>query len=186
MEKNARLTAYVGLVLLVLLAFEFGSGVVVGKLLTLHGLVGFFTIPPLVLKLGSAGYRFIRYYTGDPRYRAAGPPATAQRLLAPLLVALTVIVFVSGIELWFFGVRFGFFWVPIHHGSAYLWFAVAALHLIAYIRRAPALVAADWQDHLGGALTRQSVVIASLVLGIVLLLAMASLSSPYTFVHEGS
>lgn len=185
-EANARLTSYVGLVLIVLLGFEFVSGVRMGRLLTLHGLVGFFVIPPLLLKLGSVGYRFVRYYTGDVRYRAAGPPQLAMRLLAPMLVGLTVIVFVSGVELWLFGRRFGFYWIPLHHGSAYLWFLAMLWHVINYARRAQSLAVADWRDHLRGAFTRQSLVIASLVLGVALVLAMFSFPSPFAPGGEGS
>jgi hypothetical protein len=166
------------MILLVLLAVEFMSGLSTKRFLILHGLLGLFIIPPLLLKLGAVGYRFARYYTGDPRYRRAGPPSQSMRVLGPVLVILTIVVFASGLELWLFGYRYGFVWVPVHHASAYLWFVVAAIHVINYVRLAPALAIADWRDHLSGALTRRSVVIASLVLGAVLLVAMLPFSSP--------
>lgn len=178
-ESNARLTASVGLVLLVLLAIEFLSGLSIRGSLLLHIRLGVFVIPPLLLKLGTTGYRFARYYTREPRYRAAGTPSLAMRILAPFLVALTVVVFASGVELWLFGERFGFFWVPLHHGSAYLWFAAATIHVGNYIRRAPQLALADWQDHLKGVFTRRSVVVASLVFGAVLAIAVLGIPSAF-------
>ena len=56
-------------------------------------------IPPVLLKLGSTGYRFFRYYAGEPRYRRKGPPHLILRLTAPVLVALTVVLLASGIWL---------------------------------------------------------------------------------------
>lgn len=184
-EANARLTGYVAMVLLALLAVEFATGLVIRRYLPLHVVVGFAVIPPLVLKLGSVGYRFVRYYTREPRYRAAGTPTLGMRTLAPVLVVLTVIVFGSGVELWVFGYRFGSFWIPVHHGAAYLWFIAAAVHVINYARRAPSLLLADWRDGLRGALTRQSVVVGSLVLGGALAVAMLSYTSPFAFSTGG-
>jgi hypothetical protein len=178
-EGNARLTAYVGVVLLVLLAVESATTMSLGPLLRAHVLIGLFLIPPVLLKLGSVGYRFVRYYTDDPRYRAAGPPPLGMRLLGPLIVLLTVVLFVSGIELWLFGFRYGYAWLPIHHGSFVLWFFAVAIHVANYFRKAPELAIADWRDHLGGAFARRSLVVASLVLGVVL--AIAALPVPSAF-----
>ena len=49
--------------------------------------VGLLLIPPVVLKLASTGYRFVRYYAGARAYREKGPPPLPLRLLAPVLVA---------------------------------------------------------------------------------------------------
>ena len=54
-------------------------------------------MPPVLLKLGGVGYRFARYYVGDPRYRAGGPPELVMRLLGPVLAVLTVTLFATGI-----------------------------------------------------------------------------------------
>lgn len=185
MEANARLTGYVAVVLLVLLAVEFLTGLMIRRYFPLHIVVGFLVIPPLLLKLGSVGYRFFRYYTRDPRYRAAGAPSLGMRILGPVLVLLTVVVFASGVELWVFGYRFGFFWIPLHHGSAYLWFVAAAVHAGNYASRAPALALADWRDHVAGAFTRRSTVAASVVLGAALAIAMLSFHSPFALSTGG-
>ena len=36
--------------------------------------LGVLLIGPVALKLASTGYRFVRYYTSEPRYRRKGPP----------------------------------------------------------------------------------------------------------------
>lgn len=185
-EANARLTGYVAVVLLALLAVELVSGLVIRRDLPLHIVVGFLVIPPLLLKVGSVGYRFFRYYTREAKYQAAGTPSLAMRILAPVLVLLTLVVFGSGVELWVFGYRFGFFWIPVHHGSAYLWFIALAVHVVNYASRAPALAAADWRDHLTGVFTRRAAVVASLVLGGALAIAMLSFQSPFALSTGGS
>jgi hypothetical protein len=179
-EANARLTGYAGVVLLALLGVESASTLNLRPWIAFHVFVGFALVPPLLLKLGAVGYRFVRYYMGEPRYRAAGPPQLSMRLLGPVLVVLTVVLFGSGIELWLFGYRLGFAWVPVHHASAYLWFVAIAAHVINYLRQAPILAAADWRDHLRGAFTRRSLVVASVVLGLALALAMIPFQSPFS------
>jgi hypothetical protein len=59
----------------------------------------------------------LRYYTGDWRFRIAGRPRVLARLLCPVSVLLTIVVFGTGLELWLFGYRFGFVWAPLHHAS---------------------------------------------------------------------
>src|SRR5438105_2332538 len=178
-EANARLTGYLGVVLVVLLAAELVTGLRFRQLLPAHAVIGFVLLPPVLLKLASVGYRFARYYTGDARYRAAGPPRLAMRLLGPVVVLLTVIVFATGIELWLFGYRFGFFWVPLYHASAYLWFLAMAIHVGNYLGRSTELATADWRDRLRGTFTRRSLVVGSLILGAVLAIAMLPFPTPF-------
>ncbi len=182
MEANARLTAYTALGLLPPLVLVSVTGLIAPRLLSAHIWVGLLLVPSVLLKLGSTGYRFVRYYANEPRYRAAGPPQLGMRLLAPFLVLLTVIVFASGIELWRFGDRFGFAWLPIHHASAYLWLVAVGVHTVNYLRRAPALSLADWRDNLSGAATRRGLVVATLLLGAVLAVVMVPYASPF---HAG-
>ena len=97
---NERLTAVVGIVLLVLPVVEFATIVLgVHAFMSLHVFVGFVLIPPIVLKLASTSWRFARYYTGTSAYVAQGPPRLPMRLLAPFLVAATVILFASGVAM---------------------------------------------------------------------------------------
>ena len=99
-DGNERLTAAVGLVVFVLTIVELGT-VVFGlhQLLSLHMFVGLVLLPPVLLKLASTGWRFVRYYTGSEAYRSKGAPELAMRMLAPLLVAATVVLFASGVAM---------------------------------------------------------------------------------------
>jgi hypothetical protein len=128
-------------VLLIPLGAEVFTGVRPGLLL----------VPPVLLKLGSVGYRFVRYYTGDPRYRGAGPPEIVLRLIGIPLVLFTVALFGTGIELWLFGFRFGEQWLTWHKAAFVLWFLAMTVHVVAYWRRAPELAIAEARARLGGA-----------------------------------
>ena len=176
-EANARLTGYAAVVLLLPLAAEVVTGVRPG--LTAHALVGFLLVPLVLVKLGSVGYRFARYYTGDPRYRAGGPPDVVMRLLGPALVLLTAALFVTGIELWLFGFEFGDQWLTWHKASFVLWFLAMTVHVAAYTGRASALALADSRDRLPGVFARRSLVVGSLLLGVALVIAMLPFSSPF-------
>ena len=60
-EGNERLTAMTGAVLLLLLAAEGFTILSIGRLLTLHFFLGMLLIGPVLLKIGSVCYRFVRY-----------------------------------------------------------------------------------------------------------------------------
>src|SRR5436305_11072121 len=94
---NERLTAEAGAVLFVLLAALGLTIPAVGQLMYEHVFLAMLLIPPVMLKLATTGYRFVRYYTRDPAYRRAGPPTPLLRMLAPLVVASTLAVFGTGV-----------------------------------------------------------------------------------------
>src|SRR5215470_6960681 len=71
---NERLTALAGAVLLVLLLVDIASSASLHALLPMHIFVGVLLAGPLVVKIGSTSYRFLRYYTGSPAYVRRGPP----------------------------------------------------------------------------------------------------------------
>lgn len=178
---NQRLTALAGGTLFVLLAAIAVTIVFIQQLLPEHYLVGFILIPPLALKLASTGYRFGRYYTGSPSYRRAGPPPMLQRLvIAPVLVISTLAVFVTGLELWAFGLRFGNAWTNMHTLSAVVFVAAAGLHLLAHFRRSAAAVA-DEVKAPGSqeAFTRRSLVVGTLLLGGALAAASLFYATPF-------
>src|SRR5437660_12665963 len=72
---NARLTAWTGLVLLVLFVAELVTLLDVHGLISWHVALGVLLIPPALLKTASTGWRIVRYYSGNRPYRQAGPPA---------------------------------------------------------------------------------------------------------------
>src|SRR5437870_11573929 len=84
---NERMTALAGAVLLVLILVELVSAVILRTLLSVHVFVGVLLAGPLVVKLGSTGNRFLRYYTGSPAFVRRGPPRLALPGMAPLPLA---------------------------------------------------------------------------------------------------
>ena len=83
---NARLTGGVAAALLVLLAAEGATVPFIGQLLGPHVFIGMLLIPPVLLKLGSTGYRFARYYSSNPAYVRRGPPNIALRVLSSVIL----------------------------------------------------------------------------------------------------
>jgi hypothetical protein len=153
-DGNERLTALTGSLLFVLLAAEGFTILTLHNFLTAHVFIGVLLIPPIVLKLGSTGYRFTRYYSRDAAYRAAGPPITPMRILAPILVALTVVVLASGVALVISGTRNGNPLMFVHKASFILWLIVAAIHILYYVVRVPRILAGE----VGSRRRRRSVV----------------------------
>ena len=94
---NGRLTALTGVVLLVLLAVEGATIPRINQLLSVHVFVGMLLLGPVALKLGSCGYRIVRYYTGEREYVREGPPAPLMSVfVAPVLVLSTLTLFGTG------------------------------------------------------------------------------------------
>jgi hypothetical protein len=131
-RENTRLTSATGIALFVPLLAVTGSGLIFDGLWRVHYFAGFLLLPLVALKLASTGYRAARYYRGDPRYRRAGPPAPALRVLAPVLVASAVLLFASGVAMWLTHSR-GQPWSTLHTDSAVVFIAVAAVHVLAYL-----------------------------------------------------
>jgi len=183
---NERLTALNGALLLVLLALMGITVLSVRRLLPQHLLLGFLLVPPLALKMASTGYRFVRYYTGDPQYRRAGPPEILLRLLAPIVVVSTVALFATGIELWLFGLRFGSIWVEAHKFSFAIWLPATAVHVLGHLGRTGQAAAEEISaSRSRSALTRRSLVVGSLVAGVVLAAASLTYATPFIFFRDG-
>jgi hypothetical protein len=183
---NARLTALTGALLLVLLAAMGVTVLRVKQLLPEHFLLGFLLIPPLVLKSASTGYRFVRYYSGSPAYRRAGPPAWPMRLLSPVVLLLTAALFVSGLELWLFGLRFGSIWIEAHKWSFMLWWPALGLHVLWHLRRTATTAGEELSSIApAAAFSRRSLVVGSLLAGAALAVAALTYQSPFTFFGGG-
>lgn len=96
---NARLTAWTGLVLLVLFLAELVTLLDVRGLIDWHVAIGVALVPPALMKTASTGWRILRYYTRQVPYRRAGPPPMILRLLGPLVVLSTLALLGSGLAL---------------------------------------------------------------------------------------
>ena len=130
---NARVTAMTGLVLLVLSAAELLTLLLgLQRFLSWHVFIGLVLLPPIALKMGVTGWRFARYYL-----RAEGiPPHIVMRLLAPFLVAFTVLLFGSGIAMGFLHGTPLALARRIHGPAAFLWTVTLGLHALVYLPRA--------------------------------------------------
>lgn len=182
-KSNARLTASNAAVLLLLLAVEGVTILHVRQLVTLHVFVGMLLIPPVLVKIGSTGYRFVRYYLGSPAYRRKGPPPMLLRLLGPVVVILTVLVLASGVALLLAGSAWSRELLFIHKASFVLWFFAMTVHVLGHLVEVARLGPRDWlrrtRRDVRGAASRQWLIAASLVAGALLGLAMLSRVGPW-------
>jgi len=176
---NAQLTAWTGLLLLALAVVELVTLIDVRGLLSWHVVVGVLLVAVAALKIGSAGWRFVRYYGRNRPYRQAGAPPLLLRILGPLVVLATVAVLGTGLWLIAVGPESGHTTLVTVlgqridllslHQTSFIVFAVAAgLHLLA--RFVPAVVLATERGHrddgrLRGRGPRIAVLLAALVAG---------------------
>jgi hypothetical protein len=104
--------------------------------MSLHVFVGLALIPAVLLKLASTGWRFARYYTRKEAYVEHGTPQIAMRLLAPLFVAATVVLFSSGVAM---GILHGHALVVarrLHGPASVVWLALFGVHALVYLKQA--------------------------------------------------
>jgi hypothetical protein len=171
-DGNERLTAMVAVLLLVLL-FLAGLTVPVANSQTrLHVFLGVAVIPPVLLKVGSTTWRFVRYYAGSFSYRRKGPPALILRFLGPVLVMLTLVMLLSGVGLIIVAPRSIHSQLSqIHRVSFVLWFAVTTVHVLGHLKETATFAPRDFvrrtRRQVRGASTRAWVTLASLVTGLV-------------------
>jgi hypothetical protein len=192
-DGNERLTAVTGVILLVLLAVIGVTILRVRQLISVHLFVGLLLIGPVALKMASTGYRFARYYTGDGAYRRKGPPQLALRLIAPVVVLTTVIVFASGIVLLFNGPADRGQFLLIHKVSFIVWAVFTAVHFLGHLPglgRSLRAGAAQTRDlgalsgRDGRAIALAGALVGGLVLAIVLIPDFASWSGHGAFLHH--
>ncbi|HEY2142063.1 MAG TPA: hypothetical protein VGG98_08385 [Solirubrobacteraceae bacterium] len=130
---NEQLTAVTGIVLLALLAVIGVTLLRLSSLLSVHLFVGMLLVGPIALKMGSASYRFIRYYTHDAEYRRKGAPPIVLRLIAPIVVASTIAVMISGVLLLLLGPSSRGALLPLHKVSFIVWGVFTGIHLLGHL-----------------------------------------------------
>ncbi|MGD0082373.1 MAG: hypothetical protein ABSD78_04150 [Acidimicrobiales bacterium] len=176
-EANARITGSVAAVIFVLLALEGLTIPAIGRLTTAHVVIGMMLVPPVLVKTGSTGYRFVKYYQGDAAYREKGPPPAALRLLGPFVVVLTMVVIASGIALLFVPLHWRGDVMLVHKASFVLWFGAMTLHVLGHIVETAKLAPRDWsrrtRRQIAGAGLRQWLLVICLAGGLLRGIAVA-------------
>ena len=141
---NARLTAWTGLVLLVLFLAELVTLLDVSGLISWHLALGVALVPPALLKTATTGWRIVRYYRGNRAYRQAGPPPVVLRLLGPLVVGATLALLGTGVTLVLLGettsrrtlltvVGQRIDTITVHQAAFVVWAVVTGLHVLARV-----------------------------------------------------
>jgi len=167
---NEQLTAIVATLLLVLLALEGATLLNMRSLLTVHAFVGVLLIPVIALKLGSTGWRMISYYLGSDEYVRRGPPNIVLRaIVAPIVVATTIVLFGTGVALLVLGEHEGAI-VGLHKASFLVWFGAMTVHVLTRVLRLPGAIRLSS----AGLSVRLGLVGASLATGF----ALATISLP--------
>jgi hypothetical protein len=132
-DGNEQLTAMTGVILIILFAVLGVTIIRIGQLVWLHLFLGLLLLGPVLLKLASTGYRFLRYYASDAIYRAKGPPMAALRAMGPVVVLSTLVVFITGVWLLVVGPRSRSTPLLLHKVSFFAWLAFMGLHVLAHL-----------------------------------------------------
>jgi hypothetical protein len=167
---NARLTAATGLILLVLFAAEIVTDLLgVTNVLTAHVIIGLMLTPPVVVKLGSTGWRIVRYYRGDRVYVERGAPRPFLRILGPILIVLTTVLIGSGLLA--FLTHGGLYDLALktHKVVFYPWLLAVVAHVVPHFVHAVSWAFADFSARTRGSVpragTRRTVLILALLVG---------------------
>lgn len=185
-DGNERLTAAVGLLLIVLSVIEIATLLLgLQTFLHVHVFVGLVLLPPIVVKLASTGWRFARYYTRNQAYRLKGAPQTVMRLLAPLLVLFTILLFGSGIAMAFTHGGWLHLARRVHGPAAVGWMLTLGVHVLVYLVRALRAASGDLHPQtrraVVGARVRTWILVAAAASG--LAVGIATLPAQHVWLH---
>ena len=177
---NARLTAWLGILLLAAFAVELFTLVSLQQLVSVHIFVGTLLVPLALLKTATTTWRMIGYYAGAARYRQAGPPPVLLRLLGPAVVLTALAVLGTGLALIALGrdatyspfATIGGFVIDpftLHKVAFVLWLAVTGVHTLARLVPAVQLVVnrGDATRRVPGAPARLGLLTATLAVSVV-------------------
>jgi hypothetical protein len=184
------LTGGVAALLLVVLAAEGATVLSVQGLLTVHVFIGMLLVPPVLVKMASTGWRFVRYYSGSAAYRRKGPPPTLLRLLGPAVVVLTGALLGTGIAVVLAPTSLGGTLPFLHKASFVLWFGAMTIHVLGHAPDTARLAPADWLSRtrrdVAGAGIRRWIIVSSVVAGCLLGLLMLAPTSSYRTRHAAT
>jgi len=196
-EGNEQLTTVTGSILIVLLAAIGFTIPQLRQFIWMHLFVGLLLIGPVLLKMASTGYRFMRYYTRSDAYRRKGPPELALRLIAPIVVLSTVGVFVTGVGLLIVGPTNRNPMLLLHKATFIIWVVFMSFHVLGHLPAvARALGISDRADRdrthrvkatPGGAgrwIALTGALVGGLVLAVVLIPDFAAWTAHGVFLHH--
>ena len=188
---NARLTACIGLGLLIAFLAELVTLLDVTGLISWHIVIGVLLIPPALAKTATTGWRILRYYTGNRAYRQAGPPPLLLRLLGPVVVLTTLAVLGTGLVLIAVGPDATFTpllavagqqisWLTLHQVTFIAWGAATGLHVLARTVPAARLALTRWPSRLAGTPARGLTLLATVVVAATAAVIILQLSGSWT------
>jgi len=160
----------------------------------MHLFVGLLLIGPVLLKMASTGYRFVRYYAHNAEYRRKGPPDIALRLIAPIVVLSTIGVFLTGIGLLIVGPTDRNPMLLLHKLTFIVWVVFMSLHVLGHlpaVARALGMSGRKKTDRFWGTpgsagrwIALTSAIVGGLVLAVVLIPDFAAWTSHGVFLHH--
>ena len=181
-DGNERLTAAVGLILVVLSLAEIATLLLgLNRFLSWHVFIGLVLLPPIAVKLASTGWRFARYYTRNEVYVDRGPPQILMRILAPVLVLSTVVLFGSGVAM---GLTHGTALTiarRLHGPSSAVWLVTVGIHVLVYGLRALRAIGGELRARSRGAGLRALLVALAVAGGIVV--GVATIPVQHDWLH---
>ena len=190
---NARLTAWLGLLLLVAFVVECVTLLRLGQLIQIHIVVGVLLVSLVIAKTATTGWRIVRYYLGDPHYREAGPPPLLLRLLGPIVVLGGLAVLGTGLALIALGesarsalftvVGFRVDAVALHQAAFVVWLVVTVPHTLARLVPAWQLALGRRRSRLAGGWSRGVALAAVVAIGAVV--AVPVLGEAGEWLHHG-
>ena len=193
-DGNEQLTTVTGVILIVLLAVLGFTIPQLRQFIWMHLFVGLLLIGPVLLKMASTGYRFVRYYTRNAEYVRKGPPEIALRLIAPLVVISTVGVFITGIGLLVVGPSHRDPWLLLHKLTFIVWIVFTSFHILGHlpaIARALGIGGRGQSQRAGAAagevgrwITLTGALVGGLVLAVVLIPEFSAWTAHGVFLHH--
>jgi len=193
-DGNEQLTTVTGAILIVLLAVIGFTIPQLRQFVSVHLFVGMLLIGPVLLKMASTGYRFVRYYTGNVEYRRKGAPELVLRVIGPIVVLSTIAVFATGVVLLILGPSHRDPWVELHKVTFIVWMVFMSFHVLLHL---PAVARAlgigrEGREQSAGAapgaagrwIAISGALVAGIVLAIVLIPDFSAWTSHGVFVHH--
>jgi hypothetical protein len=194
-DGNEQLTTVTGVILIVLLAAIGFTIPQLRQFIWMHLFVGFLLIGPVLLKMATTGYRFVRYYPRDPEYTRKGPPQTVLRMIAPIIVLSTIGVFATGIGLIIDGPADRNPMLLLHKVTFIVWVVFTSLHILGHLPAVARTLGVGSRGNSGpsfgggaGAAGRwialTGAIVGGLVLALVLIPDFAAWTAHGVFVHN--